>query len=210
MLILRWPDWNLNKNYFLKTENLCKTCQPTPNTTWNWPTEPDFVIFKNIFHFTAYLRVDWRWERDFPDFSSVFFVSSSMELQEEVKRGGLYWLREVLELLWWEVREGWNIDREWVKETLALFLNTAIPLSLFSILLMLVACWWPDVWSHLLRTEGLEASHSFSHQRLTGSKRRSEQPSLLFNHTTLARLWTRASHKGVYLLQNWFSSGRRS
>ena len=42
----------------------------------------------------------------------MFFVSSSMELQEEVKRGGLYWLREVLELLWWEVREGWNIDRE--------------------------------------------------------------------------------------------------
>ena len=49
-----------------------------------------------------------------------------MELQEEVKRGGLYWLREELELLWLEVREGWNMDSEWVRETLALFLNTAM------------------------------------------------------------------------------------
>ena len=85
-----------------------------------------------------YLRLAWRWERDFPDFSSVFFVSSEMELQEEVNRGGLYWLREVLELLWCDVREGWNMDREWVRETLALFLNTAIPQSLFLFLVLLL------------------------------------------------------------------------
>ena len=54
-----------------------------------------------------------------------------MELQEEVKRGGLYWLREELELLWLEAREGWNMDREWVRETLALFLNTAMAKSLW-------------------------------------------------------------------------------
>ena len=83
-----------------------------------------WCIFTSLHLF--YLRLAWRWERDFPDFSSVFFVSSEMELQEEVKRGGLYWLRELLELLWLELREGWNMDSEWVRETLALFLNTAM------------------------------------------------------------------------------------
>ena len=69
------------------------------------------LISLNERHF-FYLRLAWRWDRDFPDFSSVFFVSSEMELQEEVKRGGLYWLRELLELLWLELREGWNMDSE--------------------------------------------------------------------------------------------------
>ena len=106
-----------------------ETCQgdwppalPPPTSNWNLT---DLVLGVSSLYF-FYLRLAWRWERDFPDFSSVFFVSSEMELQEEVKRGGLYWLRELLELLWLELREGWNMDSEWVRETLALFLNTAM------------------------------------------------------------------------------------
>ena len=45
-------------------------------------------------------------------FSLLSLDSSEMELQEEVKRGGLYWLREVLEEFSWEVREGWNMEKE--------------------------------------------------------------------------------------------------
>ena len=59
-----------------------------------------------------------------------------MELHDDVNRGGLCWLRDVVEELSLEVREGWNMEREWVSETLALFPNMA----------MLAPVWPPQHW----------------------------------------------------------------
>ena len=59
-----------------------------------------------------------------------------MELHDDVNRGGLCWLRDVVEELSLEVREGWNMEREWVSETLALFPNMA----------MLAPGWPPQHW----------------------------------------------------------------
>ena len=80
----------------------------------------------SINFFFSNLRFVRRCDRTLATFSLLSLDSSEMELQEEVKRGGLYWLREVLEEFSWEVREGWNMEKEWVRETLALFPNIAI------------------------------------------------------------------------------------